>query len=151
MRVAYASLVALLSACTSVASPSPSSLSHDITLTDAGCTSTPRDGVPPGTLRLTIENGSSGLANFELRSLDSTFAEFDAFLVDARESVDAGEPPPDELPDSSEITRLLLESGETGVLAAELTASVYAVVCVVLDEHDDVVTVYGVGPYTVTD
>lgn len=137
-------------------SPLPSSSISDsppgpeVTLTDAGCTSTPSD-LAPGTARFTIRNDSSNLANFELLRISGTFEEFrDQFFPD--ESDPAGETPAGELANvEEEIRRLLVESGATGTLVGGVAPGLHAVVCVVLDEHEDIVTAYPVGPFTVTD
>jgi hypothetical protein len=169
-----ACLVVILAACGATASPSvlpsaspPASPSEspsvrpsvssaaspagpEVTLTDAGCTSTPSD-LPPGTARFTIRNDSSSLANFELLRISGTFEEFrDQFLPD--ESDAAGETPPGELANvEEEIRRLLVEPGATGTLVGGVASGLHAVVCVVLDEHEDIVIAYPVGPYTVTE
>lgn len=166
---ACACLVALLAACgggdatTSLspsASPSaPASLSaspagRHVTLTDEECTSTPPVPLPlsAGLTQLTLLNDSSRPGVFELLRIGSTFEEFDQFLVDARARIDAGEPPPGELPNiDEEVARTRLEPGGVGVVAGHLNVGTYAVICVVVTEDDDIVTVYAVGPYTVTE
>jgi hypothetical protein len=160
---AVASLVAILAACSGTAaspsapppasrsaSPSEAALTPEVTLTDTGCTSAPAD-LPPGTARFTIRNDSSSLANFELLRISGTFEEFrDQFLPD--ESDAAGETPPGELANvEEEIRRLLVEPGATGTLVGGVASGLHAVVCVVLDEHEDIVIAYPVGPYTVTE
>ena len=133
-------------------SESPSALasgpqdSRQVTLTDGGCSGS--SASIPAMARITVQNETStGPANFELVRLEGTFEEADQFLTDVREGV---EPAPGELPFiAEEAERTLVEPGETGELEAELAAGTYAVVCVALDEGEDIITAYVVGPYTV--
>ena len=133
-------------------SPSPtdtaSPATHGITLTDSGCTPDSAGDVPSGTTSFDVRNDSStGPANFELVRLSGTFDDAEQFMADVRAGVI---PPPGELPFiAEEADRTLVEPGEAGELAAALTAGAYAVVCVALDEDEDIITAYVVGPYTV--
>ena len=122
---------------------------HDVTLWAGGCVARAAGDLVPGSARLTLLNSAGTPANFELLRI-SSFNMFDQFLAEARRRIAAGEPPPEELPlVEEELDRERLEPGRSGELTGSLTAGVYAVVCVVLTESDDIVTVYGVGPYRV--
>jgi hypothetical protein len=120
-------------------------------MTASGCRSTPSEDLRPGLHTLNIKNDSASLANFELLRLSESFDVFDDFLVEARKKIDAGEPPPGELPHiEEEVSRKLLEPGDSGQLAGDLEPGIHAVICVVLDEHEDIVTVFATGPFVVT-
>ena len=119
-------------------------------MTATGCTAEPAT-LPKGLTIFDIRNDSPALANFELVRLNEPFDVFDEFLVDAREKIDAGEPPPPELPHiDAEVSRKKLEPGSIGQLAGDLEPGIHTVICVVLDEHEDIVTVYATGPFVVT-
>ena len=119
-----------------------------MTLTDDGCSGD--SAAIPTMASINVQNETStGPANFELVRLEGTFEEADEFLTDVREGV---EPAPGELPFiAEEADRALVEPGETGELAAEVTTGTYAVVCVALDEDEDIITAYVVGPYAVAE
>jgi hypothetical protein len=118
-----------------------------VTLTDDGCSADSVGAIPGGMTGITVHNDSStGPANFELVRLVGTFEEAAQFMADVRAGV---EPPPGELPFiAEEADRTLVDRGETGELEADLAAATYAVVCVALDENDDIITAYVVGPFT---
>ena len=98
-----------------------------------------------------IRNETAGLVNFELLRLNESFEIFDEFLIAARKKIDAGEPPPPELPHiDAEVSRKRLDPGSIGLLAGDLEPGIHTVICVVLDEHEDIVTVYATGPFVVT-
>ena len=145
--------LALLAGCGSAGQPSASPSTSasgpaepsQVTLRDNGC-SGPSAAIPAAA-SISVENETStGPANFELVRLTGTFEEADEFLTEAR----AGDKPaPGELPFiAEEADRAFVEPGDTGELAAELAGGTYAVVCVALDEREDIIMAFVVGPYT---
>jgi hypothetical protein len=84
--------------------------------------------------------------------LTGTFEEAAAFMDEARRAVEAGEPGPGELPFiAAQAGRQRLEAGESGEVGGTVSAGTYAVICVVLDEDDQIVGSHLVGPSTVED
>jgi len=119
-------------------------------MTATGCSAEPAT-FRKGLTIFDIRNDSPALANFELLRLNEPFEVLDEFLADAREKIDAGEPPPPELPHiDAEVSRKKVEPGRIGQLAGDLEPGIHTVICVVLDEHEDIVTVYATGPFVVT-
>ena len=120
-------------------------------MTASGCTSTSSEDLRPGLHILNVKNDSASLANFELLRLSEPFEILDEFLAEARKNIDAGGSPPPDLPHiDAEVSRKRLEPGGTGLLPGDLEPGIHAVICVVLDEHEDIVTVYATGPFVVT-
>lgn len=128
----------------------PTPAAPEVTLTDVGCEAGGTADISSGKTSINVRNDrSSGPANFELVRLVGTFEEADKLLADVRAGVI---PPPGELPFiATEADRTYVDRGATGELAATLAAGTHAVLCVPLDEHDDIITAYLVGPYAVRD
>jgi hypothetical protein len=150
----------VLTGCGPTAAPSPSpspsvpatpvAAAVEVTLTDAGCEATSTGEMASGPASITVRNErSSGPANFELLRLVGTFEEADQFLADVRAGV---EPAPGELPFiDEEADRTYVDRTAVGALEADLTAGTHAVLCVALDEGDDIITAFIVGPYEVSE
>jgi hypothetical protein len=156
MRRLVVSAVVFVSGCggSAVQSASPSvqvtqlPAPQLVALTDDGCSSNPAGIVPPGVVTITVQNGTStGPANFELVRLAGTFEEADQFLADVRSGLES--PPGELFFIAEEADRSLVDIGAAGELVAELRAGTYAVVCVPLDENEDIITAFVVGPYSV--
>ena len=126
-----------------------SPLSPHVTLTDSDCKSDSAGEVRTGTTSFTVGNeASTGPANFELVRLAGTFEEADQFLTDVRAGLES---PPGELPFiTEEADRAFVDPGGTGELSGDLIVGAYAIVCVRLDENEDIINAYVVGPYTVS-
>jgi hypothetical protein len=121
-----------------------------VQLTDEGCATTPaslRD-MSPGTVTWRLQNQSTSLASYQLLHIEEgSFDELDAFF--------RGSPVPSPSPETDglpfvikELERVIVESGDEGLLTDEVGPGLYAIACIVLDEHEDIVTVHLIGPFT---
>jgi hypothetical protein len=132
------------------ATPSPRPLF--VQLTDAGCVTTPAsiDDVS-GDKTWRLQNRSAGLASFQLMHIeDGSFDDLNAYFRGTL--VPEPSQPPDGLPFvEEELERVIVQSGDEGRLTDQLGSGLYGVACFVLDEHEDIVTVYLTGPFTVAD
>ncbi|HET6744806.1 MAG TPA: hypothetical protein VFH90_03045 [Candidatus Limnocylindria bacterium] len=123
-----------------------------VQLTDAGCVTTPAsiDDVS-GDKTWKLQNRSAGLASFQLMRIeDGSFDDLSAFFRGTL--VPEPSQPPEGLPFvEEELERVIVQSGDEGTLTDQPGPGLYGVACIVLDEHEDIVTVYLTGPFTVAD
>jgi len=139
---------AAVAACAAPAASGPAT----VTLTDDGCSRSGPETLPTGSTTIAVENESGGLGNFELLRLDGSFVELVAYVAEEQARIATGQPPLGTPATVTEVGRLLLNSMGTGVLEATLTAGTYAIVCAKLTAAQDaVLTIFAVGPYSVSD
>jgi hypothetical protein len=125
------------------------------TLTSGGCTvEAPGPIEAGGWTTFEVRNNTSSLASFQLLRMHGTYDEFTRAFADIQQRNTAGE----DLDVEAELAdlidhgqRIQVEAGESGEIVTELTPGDYAMWCISLDEHEDIVTAWTAGPYTVID
>jgi hypothetical protein len=122
-----------------------------VVLTDDGCERTGAESLPAGTVSIAIRNESGSVGSFELVRLDGSFPELLAFIAEEQVRIASGQQPQGTA-SVTEVGRLLLSSNETGTIEANLTPGTHAIVCAGLTASEDaVLSIYLVGPYSVTE
>jgi uncharacterized cupredoxin-like copper-binding protein len=122
------------------------------TLTDDGCTPTAAEPIVAGETAFTVHNDTSLLASFQLIRLRGTYDEFTEAWAGIRQQEAAGEETDFDAvmaPFIEEGERIHVEAGESGELQSDVPVGNYAMWCITLDEHEDIVDPWTVGPYTV--
>lgn len=123
-----------------------------VVLTDDGCERTGAESLPAGASSIAIRNESGSIGSFELVRLDSSFPELVAHIAEEQARIASGQPPQGIPSSVTEVGRLLLEPMGSGTIEATLTPDIHAVVCARLTASEDaVVSIFLVGPYTVTE
>jgi len=145
--------VLLASAAVAACAPPPVATGPaTVTLTDDGCSRSGPETLPTGSVTVEVRNESGGLGNFEMLRLDGSFVELLAYVAEEQARIATGQPPLGTPATVTEVGRLLLNPMGTGVLEATLTAGTYAIVCAKLTASQDaVLTIFAVGPYSVSD
>ena len=121
-----------------------------VMITETGCSASPASigEVNAGRNVWNLRNHRAGPASFQLMRIDGSYRDAAGWF---REEA-MGQTPKDEPPFiAEELSRVLVAPGATELLMDELGPGVHAIVCFVLDEHDDIVTAYLAGPFTVAD
>lgn len=166
MKASIAALTAILvlASCMSVAapaddassSPSPSASPKPILvmMTESGCGAAPSTvgDVDSGRNSWRLRNQSARLASFQLVQIeDGSFDDLNAYF---RGTLEGPEPSPGAggLPFvEAELSRVVVEPGAEGTLTDDLGPGLFGMLCFVLDDQDDIVTVYLAGPFSVAD
>ena len=168
MKTSISALTAVLvlAGCTSVAAPTnrassqatPSAVPTPkpmlVMMTESGCGAAPSTigDVDSGRNSWRLRNQSARLASFQLVQIEEdSFDKLDAHL---RGTLEGPEPSPGAggLPFVvMELIREVVEPGAEGSLADELGPGLFGILCFVLDDQDDIITVYLAGPFTVAD
>jgi hypothetical protein len=133
---------------TSSAAASPEPLF--VMITETGCTASPASmgEVNAGRNVWSVLNRLAGPASFQLMRIEGSYHDAADWFEDAAMSQAPGDEPPFI---AEELSRVLVAPGATELLTDELGPGVHAIVCFVLDEHEDIVTAYLAGPFTVAD
>ena len=122
-----------------------------VQLTDTGCATTPAsmEGVSDGRNTWRLLNQSTSLASFQLMQIeDGSFDKLASFFQGTL--VPEPSQPPEGLPFViREMERVKVESGDEGTLTSNLGSGVHGIACIFLDEHEDIVSVQLIGPFTV--
>jgi hypothetical protein len=121
-----------------------------VMITETGCSASPASigEVNAGRNVWTVRNQLAGPASFQLMRIDGSYRDAAGWFREAQ----MGQAPEDEPPFiAKELSRVLVASGARGLLTDELGPGVHAIVCFVLDEHEDIVTAYLAGPFIVAD
>ena len=124
-----------------------------VQLTDESCVTTPAslEDLTAGATSWTLRNRVTTLASFQLLHVeDDSFDELRDFFGGRLGA--APDQPGDGLPFViEELERVIVESGDAGMLTDNVGPGVHGVLCIVLDEQEDIVKVYLTGPFTVSE
>jgi hypothetical protein len=125
------------------------------TLISTGCAANwPGPIEAGGMTTFEVRNHTSSLASFQLLRLHGSYDEFTRAFADIQQRNAAGE----DLDVDAELAdviepgqRIQVEVSESGEIVTEATPGDYAMWCISLDEHEDIVTAWTAGPFTVID
>jgi hypothetical protein len=116
-----------------------------VMITETGCAASPASigEIESGRHAWNLRNLLAGPTSFQLMRIDGSYREAAGWFYGGT----TAEPPFI----AEELSRVLVAPGATGLLTDDLGPGVHAIVCFVLDEHEDIVTSYLAGPFIVAD